>query len=188
MSIIVLLGGSSAGSELWEARSKPSLLGAIGISLVRIVMEEDRWYVVHGNVGPSSSHELHLLEGFIDNFITSRCISSVRPLSFFPTAYSFLFILPLMVFMPTILALCWQTFWTASHLCILHSLHSFICFSLFSPGTAHSQVFSSIYLPGMLSNCDMLTVLYWWYKYDCEVSSWPTRQNCMCTPRISDRL
>ena len=78
------------------------------------------------------------LEEFIDNFIPSRCISLVRPLSLIPTEYSFLFMLShgVYAYHPVIVLAIIPT-----HICTLHFLYrAFIC----PVGTVPSQVSSPI--------------------------------------------
>jgi len=75
------------------------------------------------------------LEEFIDKFIAGGCIASVRPLSHFPTAYSFPFILcGFHAYHLDVVLANSQILWTSRHLCILHFIPSrLVAFSRYDP-------------------------------------------------------
>jgi hypothetical protein len=104
------------GSELWEARSKPSLHVSPPQSgfLVRMVMEGDR-------LQPTSPHRARKSSIFRRGLsITLSSVDALHQYVHFPSLLPHIPSLPPPPFVPTILALCWQTFSTTSHLCTLH--------------------------------------------------------------------
>jgi hypothetical protein len=129
--------GQLVGCKLWEAMSKRSLhVSSLQFRFSVRILTVDMWSIA--NFDPSS------LEEFIDNFIVNRCIVSVRPL-FFPYRILLSFHSSL-VYVPTILALCWQSFSTTSHICTLQFSYLHLPRTAFSSHDSSPSLLFHIFL------------------------------------------